>query len=148
MTREQINTIRKELTPNDLGQTGSHQVGIVVPKRFALSTFFPLLPYDDVNPRRILTFIDEETGQQVKTNFIYYNNKRRGKTRDEFRMTGIATYCRSKRAEVGDSIVMKLLDDGRRTLGVLRTTEAVKTLEDIRITVVLSDKWVVGGGTK
>lgn len=148
MTREQITMIRKELTPNDLGRTGSHQVGIVVPKRFALSTFFPLLPYDDVNPRRVLSFTDEETGQQVLTNFIYYNNKRRGKTRDEFRMTGIATYCRSKSAEVGDSLVMKLLDDGRRTLAVLRVSEPMETQDDGRITVVLSDKWVVVGGTK
>ena len=148
MTREPITMIRKELTPNDLGLTGSHQVGIVVPKRFAISTFFPLLPYDDVNPRRVLTFIDAETGYEVSTNFIYYNNKRRGKTRDEFRMTGIATYCRSRHAEVGDSIIMKLLDDGRRTIAVLRATVAEKTPPDNRVTVVLSDKWVVVGGAK
>lgn len=145
--REQIAMIRKELTSNDLGRTGSHQVGIVVPKRFALSTFFPLLPYDDVNPRRVVNFVDEETGQQVITNFIYYNNKRRGKTRDEFRMTGIATYCRSKCAEVGDSLIMKTLDDGRRTLSVLRNREPLETSQDGRIKVVMSDKWVVVGGT-
>jgi len=117
-----------------------------VPKRFAMSTFFPLLPYDSVNPRRALTFTDTETGHLIATNFIYYNNKRRGKTRDEFRMTGIASYCRSKEADVGDSMVMKLLADGRRTLEVLKASNSSESPEDGRITVVLSENWVVIGG--
>jgi len=148
VTREHITTLKKVLTANDLGRTGSHQVGIVVPKRFAMSTFFPLLPYDSVNPRRSLTFIDTETGANISTNFIYYNNKRRGKTRDEFRMTGIAAFCRSKSADVGDSLIMRLLADGRRTLEVSKASSPRESPEDARSTVILSDSWVVIGGLK
>jgi hypothetical protein len=148
VTREHITTLKKVLTANDLGRTGSHQVGIVVPKRFAMSTFFPLLPYDSVNPRRSLTFIDTETGANISTNFIYYNNKRRGKTRDEFRMTGIAAFCRSKGADVGDSLIMRRIADGRRTLEVLKASSSRESPEDARSTVILSDNWVVIGGLR
>jgi len=43
---------------------------------------------------------------------------------------------------------MKLLDDGRRTLAVLRASEPMENQDDGPIKVVLSDKWVVVGGTK
>ena len=143
--RERITVLKKSLSANDLGRTGSHQVGVVIPKNLAMSSFFPTLPYEEVNPRRILTFADSDTGETISVNFIYYNNKRRGKSRDEFRMTGISAYCRSRGAEVGDILEMRLLDDGRRLIRVLdgRTSdEEVNTSAD---SIMLSGKWVTIG---
>jgi restriction endonuclease EcoRII-like protein/HNH endonuclease len=77
-------TFVKVLTDNDLGVTGGHQVGVLIPK--SEIAHFPPLDEDTLNPRvptRLLW-----NGRVFKEgNFIHYNGKKFGKTRDEYRIT-------------------------------------------------------------
>lgn len=142
-----LHRIQKLLTSNDLGLTGSHQVGVVVPKKVAMGGFFPVLPYESTNPRRIVVFYDATTNQKISINFIYYNNKLRGGTRDEFRITGIAAHCRIRGAKVDDILEMALYEDGRRTLDLVskRNESKLSSLGSV-VTLDLSGKWSVIGG--
>lgn len=69
--------IEKTLSANDLGITGSHQAGMLIPKQEDLLSFFPTLDASSNNPRVTLHFMDS-TNFCWKFNFIYYNNKFRG----------------------------------------------------------------------
>lgn len=78
----------KRLSANDTHQTQSHQAGLYIPKRAAFGVLpeLPDLPED--NPR---VPIDAEIVSHHYTatvNAIWYNNKYRGGTRDEVRITG------------------------------------------------------------
>ncbi len=51
-------TISKKLSANDLGLTGSHQAGILVPKSTELQNFFPKLdPTIKKEARHLLFFL-------------------------------------------------------------------------------------------
>lgn len=93
--------LRKILTRNDVGATGSHQAGIVVPK--SLLTHFPTLRSARLNPDRWLD-ISSDHGT-FRWRFIHYNNKvvARG-TRDEFRLTHIREFLRRAGATSGDAL--------------------------------------------
>ena len=101
--------VEKKLSDNDLGLTGSHQAGILIPKKKELIDFFPSLDKTAINPRRLITFKDE-TGYEWKFNYIYYNNRLRGGTRNEDRLTGMTKYLRQNLMEVGDYVIMEKKD--------------------------------------
>lgn len=95
--------IAKRLSNNDLGITGSHQSGIVVPKFIIAQDFFPYLDPNEYNPRRELLFIS--LNAEWKVSFIYYNNKLHGKgTRNEYRITGLSAFYKESKCNVGDSL--------------------------------------------
>ena len=105
--------ITKVLSLNDTGETGGHQAGILVPKNSEVLTFFPDLGCEEKNPRVSMYFTDE-SGKIWKLNFIYYNNKffdAKG-TRNEYRLTGMTAYFRTKGLKAGDSITLTHLEDG------------------------------------
>ena len=54
--------ISKILSKNDVGDSGSHQAGICLPKKGEFLTFFPELDVKQKNPGVLITFIDEEDG--------------------------------------------------------------------------------------
>jgi hypothetical protein len=95
--------IRKILTQNDTGQTGTHQAGILVPKNSEILDFFPKLDSTIKNPRVSIQFTDN-AGDKWYFNFIYYNNKFFGGTRNEFRLTGMTGYFKAKNIMAGDEI--------------------------------------------
>jgi len=95
--------IKKILTQNDTGETGAHQAGILVPKAYEILGFFPKLDQKTKNPRVSITFIDN-AGDKWIFNFIYYNNKFFGGTRNEYRLTGMTRYFKSKNLKAGDEI--------------------------------------------
>ena len=68
-----IKSIKKILSANDVGLTGGHQSGILVPKREEILSFFPTLDKSLKNPRFLLTFFDD-TDDRWEFSFIYYNN--------------------------------------------------------------------------
>lgn len=78
----------KRLSANDTGATGSHQVGIYIPKD-VMNQLFPALNRTDILnpelliPARICSHPQPE--QQVRV--IYYNNRYFGQTRNEKRIT-------------------------------------------------------------
>ena len=106
-------TITKTLTPNDVGETGGHQAGILVPKRPEILAFFPSLTAKEKNPRVPLTFRDEDGVTTWRFMFIYYNNQLFGGTRNEYRLTWMTKYLRSKNAQVGDEVVLSRDAEGR-----------------------------------
>lgn len=78
----------KRLSANDTGATGSHQVGIYIPKD-VMDELFPALNRTDIlNPELLIPAwicSHQQPEQQVKV--IYYNNRYFGKTRNEKRIT-------------------------------------------------------------
>jgi hypothetical protein len=93
--------LRKILTPNDTGTTGSHQAGIVVPK--SLLAHFPTLDPARLNPDEWLDIASDHG--TFRWRFIHYNNRvvARG-TRDEFRLTHIREFLRRAGASTGDAL--------------------------------------------
>lgn len=99
-------SISKVLSANDLGLTGGHQAGILVPKQRDILAFFPPLPAQAKNPRQHLYFHDE-TGRQWKFAFIYYNGVFFGGTRNEYRLTRMTPYLRECGLSPGDELMLE-----------------------------------------
>lgn len=97
--------ISKKLTANDVGTTGAHQAGILVPKEKAILSFFPSLDPNVKNPRITLIVRELKDGTRWEFNFIYYNNRLFGGTRNEYRLTRMTRYLRAIDSRVGDNLV-------------------------------------------
>ena len=108
--------IQKILTENDLGITKSHQAGFLIPLQLMTYGVFPVLSDETLNPRLKLSLVDLESSLRYSVNYIKYNNKHFGGTRNEYRITGIARFLRLNLLKPGDSIVFKSL--GVQELGI------------------------------
>ncbi len=97
--------IIKKLSANDVGETGGHQAGILVPKDARVLAFFPALDPTIKNPRQSLVIREATSGARWDFNFIYYNNQRFGGTRNEYRLTCMTAFLRSANAKAGDELV-------------------------------------------
>lgn len=133
--------IEKTLSANDLGITGSHQAGMLIPKQEDLLSFFPTLDASSNNPRVTLHFMDS-TNFCWKFNYIYYNNKFRGGTRNEYRLTGMTAYLRSCNLKPGDVMILRREDD-EYTIGYRRQDEPVNVAEGNVVRLVLNDAWKI-----
>ena len=123
--------LRKTLTPNDVGATGSHQAGVHVPK--SLVSFFPSLDPSALNPDAWLHI--EAQGATHRWRFIHYNNGVVGSgTRDEYRLTHVATSFRALGAAAGD--VLELVRVGAPTSYSCRL---VQTERDTAVLVLSTD---------
>lgn len=93
----------KLLSANDVGATGSHQAGILVPKSDAdLLAFFPHLDPDVYNPDAWIVAEDDE-GNEWRLRYIYYNSRLHSSgTRNEYRITHLTRYLNEARARPGD----------------------------------------------
>lgn len=109
MIRNRPGTIAKVLGANDIGLTGGHQAGILIPKTGSVLSFFPVLDESIKNPRATVEVTALEAGLgSFKLALIHYNNKIVGSgTRNEYRLTGMTALLRSLRAEVGDVLVFQ-----------------------------------------
>ena len=123
-----------------MGITGAHQAGIHIPKNSNLLNFFPQLNDEEENPRRVITFVDEY-GNAWKFHFIYYNNKLRGGTRDEYRLTGMTTFFKQMNAKQGDLLVFEN-SDGEYHISV-KTEELNLVREDGGVSLILNSNWKV-----
>ena len=94
-----------------MGDTGSHQAGIHVPR--VLVHFFPALNESALNPRSNVR-LQSEQGVTGTCKYIHYNNKlvSRG-TRDEYRITRIHSFLTERGARTGDTIEFSRLDDSQ-----------------------------------
>ena len=93
--------ISKPLSRNDLGLTGSHQSGMCIPR--GLVKFFPNLDSKEKNPRIALKVCDKNN-EYWQFNYIYYNNKLFGGTRNEYRMTRMTSFFKKHNLKHGDRI--------------------------------------------
>lgn len=116
--------VEKILSANDTGETGGHQAGILVPKDASILGFFPHLDASVKNPRVVLQVVDD-TGREWTFNFIYYNNRIWGGTRNEYRLTGMTAYFREFNLKAGDVVILRHLSP--KHLGVSFRRERKET---------------------
>jgi hypothetical protein len=103
--RERPARISKVLSANDVGDTGAHQAGMLVPKESSVLAFFPTLNPRDKNPRCSLSLRDDWQDRWTFA-FIYYNNRFFGGTRNEYRLTRMTDFLRRRNAKPGDTIIL------------------------------------------
>lgn len=124
MTRK---SFRKTLSANDVGATGGHQGGILVPKSEAeLIAFLPPLDPAIKNPDAWIVCVDEG-GTLRRFRFVYYNNRLHDPsgTRNEYRITYMTGYFREMRAREHDTF--EISQDGGKvqyTIRIVRSPEA------------------------
>ena len=136
-------TIVKILSPNDVGETGGHQAGLLIPKKESILSFFPPLETSIQNPRVHLLF-EDQGGYQWEFSFIYYNNKFFGGTRNEYRLTRMTRYMREAGLASGDEIQMYRHTNGSFSISYRRAREPSTTRNQVGGTVlVLSSTWKV-----
>lgn len=113
--------ISKQLSANELGLTGSHQYGLLVPKSLDFFGFFPKL--DEGAPNPSVEFeIHVAATREIRTiRFVYYNSRKLGTgTRDEYRLTKIIPVIKALGAREGDEVVFSKMLDGQIVLDLVR----------------------------
>jgi hypothetical protein len=135
-----IAQITKILSANDIGETGGHQAGILVPKDPKILSFFPHLNPGEKNPRVTLAFREMDEITRWNFNFIYYNNRFFGGTRNEYRLTCMTKYLKARNASVGDIVDLSKDAEGRLFIELNRTGLPEVTKDDV---LVLSGGWKV-----
>lgn len=104
--------VAKVLSANDVGKTGTHQAGILVPKVGPYVPFFPSLKVEEANPDCRVTLVAASLGVVFRARFVYYNSRRLGLgTRDEYRLTGLTKLLRSLGAAEGDALHFRRVRD-------------------------------------
>ncbi len=121
-----MKSISKILSANDIGATGGHQAGILIPKDPRILGFFPTLDERDYNPRCHLVFRDDGAGKWEFA-FIYYNNALFSGTRNEYRLTRMTKYIRDAGLEIGDEVILKHDKAGIYHVGYRRKNQPTLT---------------------
>lgn len=137
-----MNAITKELSRNDIGVTGGHQAGILVPKQEEVLSFFPRLDPTIKNPRATLVVREMATGTRWSFQFIYYNGSFFGGTRNEYRLTRMTGYLRAVSAAVGDILSFTKDTDGSMLIERIRPMEEWALPADTSF-IVLRGGWKV-----
>ena len=132
-------TFIKTLSANDVGATGAHMAGILVPKGDGeLLAFLPPLNAEELNPS---AWIECETpdGTVLRLRFVYYNNRLHVPTgtRNEYRITHLTNFLREHGAQEGDVFEISR-EDGRdiyriRVIRTLHTEPEGKDEGPVRI---------------
>lgn len=129
MSTKSPSAIKKVLSSNDVGETGGHQAGILVPKDPDILSFFPKLDGTRKNPDAFITVRDASGEEHWNLRFVYYNGKALGDgtTRNEYRLTGMTGMFRFLDARVGDSMVFRRTALGDIVVGIERGKAEVST---------------------
>lgn len=139
-------TFIKTLSANDVGTTGGHMGGILVPKGDGeLLAFLPRLDPSVLNPS---AWIDCETpdGGTLRLRFVYYNNRMHAPngTRNEYRITYLTKFLRDANAKEGDAFEIAQ-DEGAenyRIRVIARETVAeVEEEDDGPVRITLTSGW-------
>jgi len=117
-----MKSVSKTLSANDIGATGGHQAGILIPKDPRILNFFPHLDPQQYNPRCHLKFTDS-SGTEWDFAFIYYNNVLFSGTRNEYRLTRMTRYIRESGLNVDDEIILTCDDNHKYLLEYKRCTK-------------------------
>lgn len=128
-------TFRKILSANDVGSTGGHQGGILVPKSEAeLLAFLPPLDPAVKNPDAWIECVDED-GTLHRFRFVYYNNRLHDQTgtRNEYRITYMTRYFREMGAREGDTFEISRGGGGRYSIRVIRQPAEPANDEDEKV---------------
>jgi hypothetical protein len=135
-------TVEKVLSANDTGETGGHQAGLLIPKDILTLEFFPYLDPSTKNPRCVIDLLDA-AGDEWTFNFIYYNNKFFGGTRNEYRLTCMTEFIRRYSLKEGDVVIFKKTIGRYYDLSYRRKDQPIKENADGSKVLRLSGNWVV-----
>lgn len=133
----------KILSANDVGATGSHQAGILVPKADPeLLSFFPALDASVHNPDAWITCTDD-AGDEWKLRYIYYNNRFHCETgtRNEYRLTCLTPYFRRTAARPGEQLVFTATPTPGRYLITVRRDQNEQAARVVRTGVIALRGW-------
>lgn len=133
--------VEKVLSINDLGINGAHQAGMLIPKKKEILEFFPRLNQDLKNPRVTIQF-EDDLGAIWSFNFIYYNNKFWGGTRNEYRLTGMTSFFRSASLQPQDTVILSHDVDGYK-IGYRKMGEANYYEDDDVVHISLGNSWTI-----
>ncbi|WP_262211155.1 EcoRII N-terminal effector-binding domain-containing protein [Serratia proteamaculans] len=141
-------TFSKALSANDVGTTGAHQAGILVPKTDAeLLAFLPVLDPTVKNPDAWIECVDED-GIGRKFRFIYYNNRFHDPkgTRNEYRITHMTRYFRDVGAKEGDTLeISKDLGSSLYFIRIERKSEEAGKLvvnsDEAHVRIKITSSW-------
>ncbi|WP_422002701.1 EcoRII N-terminal effector-binding domain-containing protein [Roseovarius mucosus] len=115
-------TFIKTLSANDVGTTGGHMGGILVPKGDGeLLSFLPPLDPNVLNPSAWIE-CDTPDGTVLRLRFIYYNNRFHTPqgTRNEYRITWLTKFLRNAGAREGDAFeISRTEGQGRYRIRVI-----------------------------
>jgi hypothetical protein len=132
-------TITKILSPNDTGESGSHQAGMLIPKHPDILAYFPALDDGTKNPRVHLQFKDNLGGVWTFA-FIYYNNAFFGGTRNEYRLTRMTEFFRANHLSAGDELILSTDPDGEKAVSFRRAADEPLVVNGM---LILRDDWKI-----
>lgn len=123
----------KTLSANDVGTTGGHMGGILIPKgEGELLAFLPRLDSNTMNPSAWINCMTED-GHQLRFRYIYYNNKLHVPTgtRNEYRITHMTRYLRDAGATEGDIFeISRIAGEDVYGIRVVAAKQAQETATD------------------
>ena len=131
------NVIEKTLARNDTGETGSHQAGIAIPKKTEILSFFPNLDKNIKNPREPVICKDSY-GRDWVFEFVYYNGKFFGGTRNEYRLLKTARFIKEYALKAGDKIIFKKYVNDQYAVEYLLKKDFKSTSDEI---LIIGNKW-------
>lgn len=135
-------TIEKVLSANDSGETGGHQAGLLIPKDSRTLEFFPSLDASIKNPRCVIDLRDA-AGEEWTFNFIYYNNKLFGGTRNEYRLTCMTGYIRRYSLKESDTVIFTKPTGRCFGIDYRRKEQRLQNLADGTKVLRLSGNWTI-----
>ena len=131
----------KTLSANDVGTTGSHQAGILIPKKEKeLLDFMPRLDAKIKNPDDWIKCIDQ-SGKVFEFRYIYYNNKLHDEegTRNEYRVTHMTKFFRENGAKAGDTFEISRKEGERHyTINIIKQTAISAQDPDLPLRIKLT----------
>ena len=129
-------TFSKILSANDVGATGGHQGGILIPKSEAeLLAILPELDPAIKNPDAWIECTDEG-GKLRRFRFVYYNNKLHDPTgtRNEYRITYMTGYFKEMVAQEGEAFeISRNEGDAGYEIRIVRSKEVPVEHQEVRI---------------
>jgi hypothetical protein len=132
--------IIKKLSRNDIGDTGGHQAGILVPKENHILEFFPKLDSSQKNPRTTIIVREKSDNTRWEFNYIYYNNKFFDGTRNEYRLTCMTKFFRSIGAKFEDELIFEKDENASFIIDLKRKNEVAETDSGV---LVLKGGWKI-----
>ena len=133
--------IEKVLSINDIGLNGTHQAGMLIPKKKEILDFLPELDVHKKNPRTIIEF-EDNVGHFWKFNYIYYNNKYWGGTRNEYRLTGMTAFFRAASLQPDDTIIISRDIEGYHIEYRRKNDDYIEETGDV-VRISLGNSWTV-----
>ncbi|WGW05091.1 EcoRII N-terminal effector-binding domain-containing protein [Tropicibacter oceani] len=135
----------KPLSANDVGSTGAHMGGILIPKGDGeLLAFLPHLDPDKYNPSEWIICVTPD-GRELRLRYVYYNNRlhKPNGTRNEYRITHLTKYFRTEGAKEGDTFEISKEDGATSYLinVVKAAKEPDEPVEDGPVRIRISTGW-------